>query len=161
MTSNTTRSREWLLYATKRLLVSCAVVGMSFATVESVAAQTTGAKVVQNDRGGWLGQRTAEIRQLRAAGQRVEVRGTCLSACTMYLALPNVCVASSATFGFHGPSNNGQNLSPREFEHWSWVMAETYREPLRSWYISEARYRTSGYHQVSGADLINMGYSQC
>jgi len=134
---------------------------MALATVGPVAAQTGGAKVVSSDRGGMLGQRASEIRQLLATGQRVELRGICLSACTMYLALPNACVDRAANFGFHGPTRNGQSLPQHEFEHWSGVMADTYREPLRSWYLTEARYRMSGYYQVSGSDLINMGYSQC
>jgi len=161
MASNVTRSWDWLLHVAKRLFLSCAVMGMALATVEPAAAQSGGAKVVRSDGGGWLSQRSAEIRQLRATGQRVELRGTCLSACTMYLALPNVCVDRSASFGFHGPTRNGQNLPAHEFEHWSGVMADTYREPLRSWYLTEARYRTTGYYQVSGSELINMGYPQC
>ena len=124
-------------------------------------AQAGSVFVVRSDRGGLLGQRSEEIRALRASGQRVELRGTCLSACTMYLSLPNVCVAASASFGFHGPSRGQRALPPAEFEHWSEVMARNYREPLRSWFMSEARYRISGYYEITGAELIRMGYSSC
>ena len=128
---------------------------------QGVTAQTGGAIIVRSDRGGMLGQRSQQIRQLRASGQRVELRGTCLSACTMYLSLPNACVAASASFGFHGPSRNQRALPAAEFEHWSEVMARNYREPLRSWFLSEARYRISGYYELSGAELIRMGYAAC
>ncbi len=40
-------------------------------------------------------------------------------------------------------------------------MAHNYREPLRPWFLSEARYRTSGYYKLIGAELIRMGYSSC
>jgi hypothetical protein len=161
MRSKGTRSRECFSLAIKRLFLSSAVLGMLLVPAEPIAAQTSGVKVVRYDRGGMLGQRAAEIRLLRAKGQRVELHGTCLSACTMYLGLPNVCVDRAANFGFHGPSRDGKKLAPREFEYWSEIMAKNYREPLRSWYLSEARYRTSDYYQVSGAELIKMGYSQC
>ena len=127
----------------------------------AAAAQTGSAIIVRSDRGGWLGQRSQQIRLLRASGQRVELRGTCLSACTMYLSLPNVCITPSASFGFHGPSRGQRALPPAEFEHWSTVMANNYREPLRSWFLSEARYRITGYYELSGAELIRMGYPAC
>ena len=98
---------------------------------------------------------------LAATGQRVEILGTCLSACTMYLELPNVCVSPAAVFGFHGPSWYGKALSPDQFDRWSQVMARGYREPLKSWYLTTARYETSGYFRLSGSDLIGMGYPRC
>lgn len=47
----------------------CTAAGTALAP--PVQAQST-AMVVRNDRGGLLGQRNAEIRALRASGQRVE-----------------------------------------------------------------------------------------
>ena len=75
------------------------------------------------------------IRQLRSSGQRVEVRGTCLSACTMYLGLTNLCITPSAEFGFHGPTRNGRKLPAEEFDHWSLVMARDYTPQLQRWYM--------------------------
>lgn len=150
--------RVWAAYALHSLMLGFAAVG---GAVPPAVAQTTNAMIVTSDRGGLLGQRSDAIQLLRASGQRVELRGLCLSACTMYLSLPNVCVAPTAVFGFHGPSRNQKRLPQREFEHWSEVMADNYREPLRSWYMSEARYTITGYHKISGADLIAMGYPSC
>lgn len=161
MKINITRLRARLWCVQKRLVVCSALAGTAALVGGPVLAQTQAAFIVQSDRGGMLGQRSREIRKLRAAGQRVELRGTCLSACTMYLSLPNVCVSSSATFGFHGPTRDGQRLSDPEFDHWSQVMANNYREPLRSWFLTEARYRTSGFYKLSGAELIRIGYPQC
>lgn len=161
-----TRLREWLFLAKRHLakikLLPCmAVLGLLTMVAAPVAAQTNAAIVVQSDRGGLIGQRSQQIGDFRAAGQRVELRGTCLSACTMYLGLTNTCVASNATFGFHGPTRNGQPLPKREFEHFSQLMADNYREPLRSWFMTTARYRTTGYYQLSGAELIRQGYTPC
>jgi hypothetical protein len=161
MKSKQTRLRAWLLHAVKGGAFAAAAFGMAAGVSPQASAQSGSALIVNSDRGGKLGQRSREIRSLRAEGKRVELRGTCLSACTMYLSLPNVCVSSSARLGFHGPTRNGQQLSQREFDHWSDVMADNYREPLRSWFLTQARYTTSGYVQVSGSELIQMGYPQC
>lgn len=117
--------------------------------------------IIAHDRGGLLGQRSAEVRQIAQSGQRVELRGTCLSACTLYLGVPDVCVAPGARFGFHGPSWHGTPLIASEFERWSQLMASHYREPLRSWYLQTARHRITGHYELSGASLIGMGYARC
>jgi len=147
--------------ASKTVALACTAAGMFAATAPSAEAQARAAIIIQSDRGGLIAQRNERIRGYRAAGQRIELRGTCLSACTMYLSLPNACVASNATFGFHGPTRNGRSLPPQEFDHFSRLMADNYREPLRSWFMSTARHRTAGYYSLSGAELINMGYRSC
>jgi hypothetical protein len=149
----------------ERLSFACRTTGMVSLMMMSVLgprmAQAQPVKVVMNDRGGLLGQRAEEIRGLVQTGQRVELRGQCLSACTLYLKLPNACVAPNATFGFHGPSWYGRPLPTDQFEAFSNLMARHYREPLRSWFMNTARYRTSSYYQLSGRQLIAMGYSPC
>ena len=155
------RLRAWLFSAQKKLTLFCTVLGVLSITGSAVAAQTRAVFVVQSDRGGWIVQRSKKIRDLSATGQRVELRGSCLSACTMYLSLPSACISPSATFGFHGPTRNGQQLSKREFDYFSRILADNYKEPLRSWFMTEARYRTVGYYKFTGAQLISMGYSRC
>ncbi len=97
--------------ALRRLVFAATLACISTAAGYPVMAAPDAPMIVTNDRGGLLGQRSAEIRALRSSGQRVELRGTCLSACTMYLGLANVCVSPSAPFGFHGPTRNGKRLS--------------------------------------------------
>lgn len=118
--------------------------------------------VIGNDRGGYVGARASEIDSIRSTGSRVEIRGNiCYSSCTMYLGAGNVCVNPATTFGFHGPSANGVPLPPDRFEHWSEVMARHYREPLRSWFMTSARYETTTALMISGEQLIGMGYDSC
>ncbi|MFT6450640.1 MAG: hypothetical protein ACJA06_000120 [Halocynthiibacter sp.] len=118
--------------------------------------------VVRDDRGGKVSSRAAEISQMKARGQRVEIRGRiCLSSCTMYLALPGACVEATTSFGFHGPSNRGARLSENDFEYWSQVIAAHYPEPLRAWYMETGRTQISEYFQISGAELIRLGLRGC
>jgi len=126
----------------------------------SLAQQS--AIVIGNDRGGLIGARASEITDILNVGSRVEIRGSiCYSSCTMYLGAGNVCVAPDTSFGFHGPSDYGRSLSAERFEHWSQVMARHYREPLRSWFMTSARYESARFVTLTGAQLINMGYSRC
>ncbi len=126
----------------------------------SPAEARQGVLVIGNDRGGSVEQRVAAVRALQGDGTRVEIRGDyCMSACTMYLALSDLCVAPRTVFGFHGPGSSiyGIGLTPAAFEHWSQVMARHYPEPIRSWYLNVARNRTIGFYSVQGHDLIEIG----
>jgi len=118
--------------------------------------------VIRNDRGGLVAKRAEQIRQIRRAGQRVEIRGNlCLSSCTMYLGLPGTCVSPNTTFGFHGPSRHGRRLAPDEFEYWSALIARHYPAALRDWYMKTGRTRITSYYRMSGRELIRMGVPAC
>ena len=124
------------------------------------AAQQT--LVVGNDRGGLVGQRALQIEQLKRAGRRVEIRGSvCYSSCTMYLGAGNVCVDPRTSFGFHGPSRSGRPLPADQFDKWSRIMARYYSPQLQQWFMSQARYSITTLTQVSGRQLIAMGYPTC
>lgn len=116
---------------------------------------------IRNDPGGDVGARANKIAAMRANGQTVAIVGpSCLSACTMYLALPGSCVRASARFGFHRPSYYGTSLTPEKFEFWSQVIASHYPAPLQSWYLREGRYSVN-LRMIAGADLIRMGVREC
>ena len=133
----------------------------AFYVPEPVQAQSV--TVVSRDLGGELGTRLIKIAQLRSAGTRVEIRGQCASACTMFLGLPNACVARSSRLGFHGPQSQyyGISLPPNEFEHWSHVMADHYPAPIRAWFLAEARQTPMGVITISGTQAIRMGARAC
>ncbi len=80
--------------------------------------------VIGNDMGGIVGNRADEIRRINAAGTRVEIRGdVCISSCTMYLGVGDVCVSPALTSAFtdqllrrptfpNASSNTGPGDSP-------------------------------------------------
>jgi len=59
--------------------------------------------VIGDDAGGVIDTYVMWIDRLRASEVPVRIEGICHSACTLTLSLPRsqVCVASTATFGFH------------------------------------------------------------
>jgi len=125
---------------------------------------TAGPVVIGDDPGGSVVQYLQDVEQHRANGDRVEIRGNyCMSSCTLYLGLENVCILPGTTFGFHGPSSPiyGIALSQRKFAYWSSVMAKRYPEPLRAWFLREGRYKTVGFYEFTGTYLISIGITQC
>ncbi len=121
-----------------------------------------GSVVIGNDRGGYVRDRLIELRNLRASGQTVRITGEiCYSTCTMLIGLPQACISPNTTFGFHGPSLNGRPMEKAAFDHTSRVIAHYYPEPLKAWYLAEARNTLHGVHRIAGADLIRMGVKAC
>jgi hypothetical protein len=122
-----------------------------------------GTLVIKNDLGGPVAERVAQIERLRSAGARVEIRGTCTSACTMFLGLPNACVDPSARLGFHGPRTQfyGVPLPPKDFERWSKVMASYYPPQIARWFLRKARYDIIGMITISGSEAIRLGARKC
>lgn len=128
----------------------------------SAATSSSAIMIIGNDQGGLVSRRAAEISRILAQGTHVEIRGqVCYSACTMYLGMPDTCVLPQTSFGFHGPSHYGRQLSARDFEYWSQVIASHYPAPLRSWYLAEGRTRISDYFTITGTELIRLGVRQC
>lgn len=132
------------------------------AAVLVLGAATQAPLVVGNDRGGSIRDRLDQIRELRASGRRVEIRGrVCYSTCTMLLGLPNVCISPDTVFGFHGPSLNGRRLAPDRFEYFSRVIAQYYPAPLREWYMMTGRHRAYPPYRIRGAQITAMGIPAC
>jgi hypothetical protein len=143
----------------RALILTLCFVASSFSVAQAQALQPL---IVGNDRGGLVGQKVAEIEQLKRIGQRVEIRGTiCYSSCTMYLGASNVCIDPQTTFGFHGPSRSGSPLPADQFERWSQLMASYYNAPLQQWFLQQGRYVVKDVYRMSGTQLIQLGYQAC
>ncbi|PCJ04786.1 MAG: hypothetical protein COB16_17480 [Rhodobacteraceae bacterium] len=145
----------------KTLLAALAVtIGLSGINGQAFASLQP--YVVHNDRGGFVRDRLREIRNLRASGQPVEIRGAvCYSTCTMLLGLPQTCISPKTVFGFHGPSRSGRRLPPEDFEYYSQVIAQYYPKPLKDWYMKKGRKRINGLHRIKGTEIIRMGARAC
>lgn len=145
----------------RKIQSSLAAIALICMIAAPVAAQS--ALIVNNDLGGSVEERLTMIAALRIEGRRVEIRGQCASACTMYLGLPNTCVSRSSRLGFHGPQSQyyGISLPPDEFEYWSRVMASNYPASIAQWFMSQARETTMGLITISGAQAIKMGAQAC
>jgi hypothetical protein len=149
----------------RTLLLAVSIFGYVAPTTAALAFVRSPFQIlVVDDLGGAVEERMRQVDRMRAQGQGAAIPyGRCISACTLYLGLPDTCVGRSAVFGFHGPSarTRGLGLPLGEFDRVSHAMANYYPEPVRSWYLSTARHIIGTYYQVSGAQLISMGFREC
>lgn len=161
-TGSTIRIRARLRNLVK-VLASASVVTMAvFSSHAPAVAAGQTPYVVGDDHGGFLRDRLFELRDLRASGRPVEIRGRiCYSTCTMFLGLPNACISPDTTFGFHGPSESGRRLPRDQFDHYSRIIAANYPQELNSWYMKTGRNRIRSLYKIKGSQIIQMGVRAC
>jgi len=153
---------KWTKGLVQTLAVSTLVLGMSSSDVQAQQSTALSPVVIGNDRGGRLRDRLRQINEIRRTGQPVQVVGNiCYSTCTMFLGLPQTCVSPNTVFGFHGPSSWGRPLEPAVFERASEIISDHYPEPLRVWYMQEARHTIWSLHRVRGSEMIRLGVAAC
>ena len=118
--------------------------------------------------GGSIAAHERHIADLDAAGCRVEIRGECLSACTMYLGAADVCIDRRARLGFHHvrrvhAGGLFHSPAPREVQdYWDRRMAAHFPPVVREWFLSDVRHRGfDAWGWLSGAELIRQGVAQC
>jgi hypothetical protein len=115
---------------------------------------------IANDTGGQIGPYLAKYRALKASGERVEIDGTCASACTMLLGIVprnRICVTPRASLVFHSAwDTQGDQAVSADGNRILW---STYPESLRRWIRSHG-----GLHSqtitLSGPELAAM-FSAC
>jgi hypothetical protein len=92
----------------------------------------------------------AAVRQYSASGERFRIDTHCPSACTMFLAVRNVCIAPNASLAFHAGGNRRRGIDP----YFTGQMLATYKPALR-------KYLTSN-HYISGDEMVRrFGYAAC
>lgn len=131
------------------------------AALWSPAAKAENVRVIHRDLGGNVMERWHEVTSISLSGTEVQIRGQCLSACTMYLSVPNLCVSPEAVVGFHGPRSQttGNSLSDSSA---SQIMAMHYPVAIRDWFLQEAQYlQGSQVAYISGQQIIDLGTRSC
>ena len=116
---------------------------------------------ITDDRGGQIGQYLSRYHALRENGERVEIDGTCASACTMLLGViprNRICVTPRAVLAFHSawtPTSEGEQISSAgNYYLWS-----NYPPAVRKWIIAHGGLHTRIIY-LSGPELATM-YPRC
>ena len=87
--------------------------------------------VIRSDPGGLVAEYAMEFAAVDRRGDRIVIDGTCLSACTMALAIPTTCVTKRAVLGFHTPYQRGEfGTISLEAAQFLW---DHYPRPIREW----------------------------
>lgn len=144
-------------------VLSCVALVAGPALLPQAAQARSRVQVIRYDMGGDVEQRIAQIETLRANGTVVRIEGTCVSACTLYLGLPNACVVATAQLGFHGPRTSipGLPLPREDFDRVTSMMATYYPGKIHDWYMAKGRMITQSYYAISGAQAVAMGARLC
>jgi hypothetical protein len=116
---------------------------------------------ITDDRGGQIGEYLSKYHALREKGDRVEIDGTCASACTMLLGViprNRICVTPRAVLAFHSawtPTSEGEQISSAgNYYLWS-----NYPAGVRKWIIQHGGLHTQIIY-LSGPELAAM-YPSC
>jgi hypothetical protein len=102
--------------------------------------------------GGITREFAPKVREADRSGKLFRIGGHCQSACTMFLAVRNVCIEPSAQLLFHaGKTATGTR-----------DMINSYNPKLRAYLTSNGIMESSDFHTISGRDMITrFGYRQC
>ena len=100
------------------------------------------------------------VTQYNETGELFRISGHCQSACTVFLAIRNVCVERGADLLFHAgnPAGDDTNISAHATEH----MLKAYNDRLRAYLLEHHVMESRTLVSISGADLIQkFGYKEC
>jgi hypothetical protein len=129
-----------------KALVSAAVIA-AIAAMPAAAATSTPYAM-----GGRTKDFAVDVQKYRQSGERFRITGHCQSACTMFLALRNVCIEPSARLLFH--AGNTPDATRR--------MLNSYNGALRAYLTQRGAMDTPAFHTISGRDMIRrFGYRAC
>ena len=116
--------------------------------------------IIDVDTGGALLQYLLQAEQYNSDGTRVVIRGSCWSACTVFLGVNNVCAEPSASFHFHAAYTlrEGERVKAPGATQ---IMIETYPEPIQQWIKSIGGLETDRWHFILGPDFSDWGVPAC
>jgi hypothetical protein len=102
--------------------------------------------------GGFVRSFDPIISQYNQTGELFRIEGNCQSACTMFLAIRNVCVDLNATLKFHAGRHPFATKD----------MLSRYNSRLRNFVMANHYMDTPEFHAISGSDIVaKFGYREC
>jgi hypothetical protein len=108
--------------------------------------------------GGQFSRFDPVVNEANQSGELFRIEGHCQSACTLFLAIRNVCVDRNATLLFHAGHDRDHNATSSATEH----MLSAYNASLRDYVTSKHYMDTLEFHAISGRDMIGkFGYRAC
>jgi hypothetical protein len=127
-------------------IIVCAAVAVCLAGPGMAATSTPYAM------GGRTRDFAVDVQRYRQSGEQFRITGHCQSACTMFLALRNVCIEPSARLLFHaGKTARGTR-----------DMLNSYNPALKRYLTARGVMESAAFHTISGRDMIRLfGYRAC
>ncbi|WP_255471274.1 hypothetical protein [Paracoccus sp. M683] len=143
---------DGMLTRALRLVSLVLALSLPMAALPPTPAAAQGVIDIINDSGGNVMDAVSRRQRLQASGKLVRIRGYCRSACTIYLSLPNACLAPRATVGFHAPRLPGTSIIPPLVAD---IMAQFYRGDVRRHWLAKWQYSLD-MHKMSAAQYLQL-----
>jgi hypothetical protein len=122
------------------------------AVVACFSAPAFAASSAGYGKGGRTKDFAVDVQRYDQSGELFRITGHCQSACTMFLAVRNVCIESGARLLFHAGDNA---LATSR-------MVNSYNAKLRSYLAANHVMESPAFHTISGRDMIQrFGYKAC
>jgi len=109
------------------------------------------------DGGGRVLDYLDQVSAANAGGYRVEIAGTCASACTMKLGARNACVYRSAELLFHAAHDDYGRVNSLGTR----ILMRQYPAAIRSWVVRHNAVASTALTSMSGAQAIALGVQDC
>ena len=108
--------------------------------------------------GGQFARFDPVVAQYNQSGELLRIEGHCQSACTLFLAVRNVCIDRNAELLFHAGHDRERNVTGKATNH----LLAAYKPKLRQYLVSNHYVDTLAFHTISGSDMITrFGYREC
>lgn len=107
------------------------------------------------------GGRVSLYRDKVRVSEKAEIKGTCVSACTMFLGAKNVCVHHDAMVWFHSAFNPTTHTVSRAGNE---EMSKHWPPQVRDWALKVGVFNTTDFtwrKVLTGVELIAMGVAPC
>src|SRR5262245_16563927 len=138
-----------------------ASIDMKYSIAAALALLTSSA-VAGTSAGYGMGGRFAHydpiVAEHNRTGELFRIEGHCQSACTLFLAIRNVCIDPGARLLFHAGNDRNGGVSMKSTNH----MLAAYKPALRQYLVSNHYVDTAAFHTISARELIDkFGYRAC
>ena len=108
--------------------------------------------------GGQFARFDPVVAQYNQSGELLRIEGHCQSACTLFLAVRNVCIDRTAELLFHAGHDRERTVTAKATNH----LLAAYKPKLRQYLVSNHYVDTLAFHSISGSDMITkFGYREC
>lgn len=98
------------------------------------------------------------VEQYNRSGAQFRIEGHCQSACTLFLAIRNVCIDRAATLLFHAGHDRNRNVTSWATNH----LLHAYNARLHAYLMANHFMDTLEFHSISGSEMIRrFGYREC
>ena len=136
--------------ALKRFITAAFIAGLAMGIATQGIART-----ITHDPGGRITKFQRHFRIAIKANVRYRIKGTCLSACTIYLGLPYVCVYPDAILGFHGAWP--RMINPEQQRVADLKMGQYLPPNLKRQYMDHWRHKSAiSFKYLTGAEIASM-----